>query len=82
MTHQEPTSPLETFRMNYPSIRVMHYPKKDNEEEMLVYRTAYGMSENAVSVANTYIRQLGLNLEAERTSNDSFIVRMKPEKPS
>ena len=56
---------LETFRLNFPSIKCMVY------EDEIVYRVLKGRAKEVANEANKLIEQLGLSLSAIPTSLSS-----------
>jgi len=62
---------LTTFRENWNGTHVTQY------DEHLTYKVVHGFAKSAAYRANQLINSLGLNLIAEMTTDDSFIIKSK-----
>jgi hypothetical protein len=68
MTLQEE---LETFMTNWNGVHVTKY------DDYLTYKVVHGFAQSATYRANQLIDQLGLSLIAEKTTENTFIVKQK-----
>lgn len=62
---------LNKFREAWNGVHVTQH------DDCLVYNVVHGFSKSASFRANQLIEELGLNLTAEMTTNNSFIIKQK-----